>query len=198
MRRTARLQHQKRNRRVRLLVFLSGGLLTGFLLVWVLIWLEQPLTGKNLSDQATAILPVPSSRQTGKPPSAPENTKDAFIFYEALEARNTDGSELMPLTPQPQEPITSSIRAVAPMGGKAYTVQVAAFNDQATAQVLAGRLVKKGYKAYLLPQQVPGKGLWHRVRIGHYRERKEAEQMVERLLKNEQLTGFVAVERPIK
>lgn len=188
MRRTARLQHKKRNRKVRLLAFLSGGLLTGFLLVWVLIWLEQPLTGKNLSDQPTAI----------KPPPAPENTKDAFIFYEVLEERNTDGSELMPLTPQPQEPITSSIRAVAPVGGKAYTVQVAAFSDQATAQVLAGRLVKKGYKAYLLPQRVPGKGLWHRVRIGQYRERKEAERMVERLLKNEQLTGFVAVERPIK
>lgn len=189
MRRMARLQHTKRNKRIRLLIFLSGGLLTGFLLIWVLIWSEQPLPGKNLSDQSTAI----------KPPPVPENTKDSFIFYEALEERNTDGSELMPLTPQFQKPIpssppTSSIRTVAPRGDKTYTVQVAAFSDQVAAQALAGRLVKKGYKAYLHPQLVPGKGLWHRVRIGHYSERGEAEAMAERLLKNEQLTGFVAVE----
>lgn len=178
-----------------MLIFLSGGLLTGFLLVWVLIGLEQPLTRKNLSDQPTAI----------KPPPAPENTKDTFIFYEALEERNTDGSELMPLTPRTEKP-TAVLPGNSPQryGGTSnppeagYTVQVAAFSDQATAQALAGRLVKKGYKAYLLPQQVPGKGLYYRVRIGHYREREEAERMVERLLKNEQLTGFVAVERPIK
>ena len=189
MRRMARLQHTKRNKRIRLVIFLSGCLLTGFLLIWVLIWLEQPLPGKNLSDQPAAIKPSP----------VPENTKDSFIFYEALEERNTDGSELMPLIPKSQEPIpssppTSSIQAVAPKGGKTYTVQVAAFSDQATAQALAGRLVKKGYKAYLNPQQVPGKGLWHQVRIGHYSEREEAETMAKRLLKNEQLTGFVAVE----
>jgi len=190
MRRTVRLQHTKRNKRIRLLIFLSGGLLTGFLLVWALIGSEQPLPGKNLSDQPTAI----------KPPPVSETTKDAFIFYEALEERNTDGSELMPLiTPKLQEPIpssplTSSIQTVAPRGGKTYTVQVAAFSDQATAQALTTRLIQKGYQAYLNPQQVPGKGLWHRVRIGHYREREEAERMAERLLKNEQLTGFVAVE----
>ena len=59
--------------------------------------------------------------------------------------------------------------------GPVYTVQIASVKDQESADKLVGDLVKKGYPAYRSSGEVQGKGTWHRVRIGEFREKSEAE-----------------------
>ena len=58
--------------------------------------------------------------------------------------------------------------------GPGYTVQIASVKDQESADKLVSDLVKKGYPAYRSSGEVPGKGTWHRVRIGEFREKSEA------------------------
>ena len=194
MRRVTRLKQNRGGRTARLLVFLCGGIATAFLLVWVLIGLERHSLGVSLAPPKAAV-------QT--PPASPKTKGDSFVFYEALEQRNPDGSELMPLVPKKEAaessqsdvpPATQEPTIHPPRSG--FTVQVAAFNERSAAQAMVDRLSRKGYPAYLLAQQIPGKGLWYRVRIGHYPERGEAEGVADRLQQKERLSGFVAVERP--
>ncbi len=210
MRRITRQKRHRQSSKVRFFIFLSGGLLTAVLLVLALIWLEDRSLGKRPS-----LLQMKNDQS-----EIPVERPGEFIFYEALKQSNPDGSDLMPLIPNPEEPKLSdkpldpkptkqkqSRRSPAPVGtsapspdssikkkAKTYTVQVAAFKERTEAEALAGRLTQKGYPAFLVSEDVPGKGLWYRVRIGHYREKEQARQMANRVSKNEKMSGFVAIE----
>jgi cell division septation protein DedD len=68
--------------------------------------------------------------------------------------------------------------------GPVYTIQIASVKDQESADKLVGDLVKKGYPEYRSSGEVPGKGTWHRVRIGEFREKSEAETVLARIGKD--------------
>ena len=68
--------------------------------------------------------------------------------------------------------------------GPVYTVQITAVKDQESADKIVVDLVKKGYPAYRSSGEVPGKGTWHRVRIGEFREKSEAETVLARIGKD--------------
>lgn len=59
-----------------------------------------------------------------------------------------------------------------------YAIQVAASREVAHAEKLVGQLKKKGYAAYRVAVKLPGKGTWHRVRVGRYRSREKALKML--------------------
>jgi DedD protein len=65
-----------------------------------------------------------------------------------------------------------------------YTVQVAAFKNVDRARELIVYLKKKGYDAYQATAHLPDKGTYHRVRIGHFTNKKEAVRLVSKLGKN--------------
>jgi cell division protein FtsN len=81
-----------------------------------------------------------------------------------------------------------------PPGASFYTVQVGSFRRETDAQRLQQQLAQKGYTARLLSITLPGKGLWHRVRIGTFAERAEAHEMAQRLRRQENLTVLVISE----
>lgn len=81
-----------------------------------------------------------------------------------------------------------------PPGASFYTVQVGSFRSETDAQRLQQQLAQKGYAARLLSITLPGKGLWHRVRIGRFAERAEANAMAQRLRRQENLTVLVTSE----
>lgn len=73
-------------------------------------------------------------------------------------------------------------RAQLPAGGdKAqsggpgnYQIQVASFPSQTEAEAYVDELRLRGYPAYREGAQIPGRGLWHRVRIGPFKEKAKA------------------------
>ena len=69
--------------------------------------------------------------------------------------------------------------------GRAYSVQVAAYNVKSQADAMVARLKKNGYEA-----RVDGKAAPFRVRIGRYATQSQA-AAVQRSLKTKQITGFV-------
>jgi DedD protein len=79
--------------------------------------------------------------------------------------------------------------AAAPTPGPAaaapYTVQVAAVKDRQEADGIAKQLKAKGYDAYVFaPDGGDAAGVF-RVRIGSFKERRQAELLAERLLREE-------------
>ncbi|MFH0726311.1 MAG: SPOR domain-containing protein [Pseudomonadota bacterium] len=70
----------------------------------------------------------------------------------------------------------------APPSGN-WTIQVAAMKDTAEADRIVAKLKQQGYPASRLTGEIIGKGLWHRIRIGPYPRREEADGVVARLTK---------------
>lgn len=71
--------------------------------------------------------------------------------------------------------------AAAPETGGTLTLQVAALQDLEVARELTERLRRQGLEAYLVSATLPGKGVWHRVRVGRFRDRQAAEALLRRL-----------------
>ena len=81
----------------------------------------------------------------------------------------------------PEAPGRSSPEKVS---GPVFTVQTASGKDKKNAERTVKALINKGYPAYVAMSEIPGKGTWYRVRIGEFKERKEAEKTLSKLGKN--------------
>jgi len=137
-----------------------------------------------------------------------EDLKSTKESQDTIKIEAAPKKEILPLpVPQKEVPVKeiqtkeTQVKAIAPAEtkplkspepalpeivskGPVYTVQIAAVKDQKSADKLVGDLVKKGYPAYRSSGEVPGKGTWHRVRIGEYREKSEVETVLARLGKD--------------
>jgi len=115
------------------------------------------------------------------------NRKTDLGFYEALKAP-TATTEMLDTGPGKglTETLVLEKMSVSPAGTTnnetaPYAVQVASVKDIRAAEELVARLGKQTYSAYRTVGEVPGKGVWHRVRIGHFGSKSEAARMIQRL-----------------
>jgi cell division septation protein DedD len=67
---------------------------------------------------------------------------------------------------------------------KNLTIQVASFKDPTAADKMVAELKEKGYPAYRSMGKIPGKGIWYRVRVGHYGSKSEADSTIKKLKKD--------------
>ena len=79
-------------------------------------------------------------------------------------------------------PEKTAVPAPTADGAKAaFTLQLIAYNELSQAQTLETSLKKRGFDAYTVTAQVPGKGTVHRVRVGKYVSRAVAESAATKL-----------------
>lgn len=76
---------------------------------------------------------------------------------------------------------------------KTYTVQISSFKELAPAQSLQTRLQKKGYPAYLLLVDTPGKGAIYRVFLGKYIGADKAKAAANKARQEENVNGVVVL-----
>ena len=57
-----------------------------------------------------------------------------------------------------------------------FTLQVSSLGDQGDADAFAQKLRAAGYKPQIIRSEVPGKGIFYRVRVGDYATRQAADQ----------------------
>jgi DedD protein len=67
---------------------------------------------------------------------------------------------------------------------KKITIQVASLRDPKVADRMVTKLKDKWYPAYRSVAEIPGKGVWYRVRIGSFKRKAEAQSTLERLKKD--------------
>jgi cell division protein FtsN len=68
-----------------------------------------------------------------------------------------------------------------PTGGRSLTIQVASLQDAEEASEMVGALKLKGYEAYSVVANLPQKGIYHRVRVGHFVNSGEASRVAAQL-----------------
>jgi cell division protein FtsN len=73
--------------------------------------------------------------------------------------------------------------APVPTPDKKLTIQIASYKEAAEADKMIARLKEKGYSAYKASMDINGK-MWHRVRVGYFKDRPEAEPVQQKLKKD--------------
>lgn len=86
-------------------------------------------------------------------------------------------------------PDKTSMAAAGSDGG--FSVQVASFKNQDDAERFVSELRRRGHRAFRVSANVPGRGLWQRVRIGSFPSKYEATLYKKKLEETERLTALV-------
>lgn len=93
--------------------------------------------------------------------------------------------------PKAEEPKAAESQAApAEPDGPGVAVQVAAFRVRAEADALANRLIGKDYQAYVVAPPA-GTPAIYRVRVGKFKERRDADRVVSRLKEEEKFDPWI-------
>jgi cell division protein FtsN len=151
-------------------------------------------------------------QEKATPSPQKKDDKMRFTFYETLTRKEGGGKEAQKdktakkepkatekkgetKTPLPKTTKGKEIKgAAAPT--ESYFVQVASFQEEATAEGLRRRLAKKGYPVQVIPVQIAKMGLWYRVRLGSYTTLQEAQAAHKRITVEEHIEGTKVVSGP--
>jgi septal ring-binding cell division protein DamX len=73
--------------------------------------------------------------------------------------------------PAARKPAVGAVAGEPPKGKGRFTLQLGSFPDRAEAEAFAKQF---GSQPYVVPSEIPGRGLWYRVRVGDYASAKDA------------------------
>jgi DedD protein len=109
--------------------------------------------------------------------------------------------ETTKVTGQPLDGLTelAADRAQLPASGERaetgsagdFQIQVASFRDQAEADAYVEELRLRGHRAYREAARVPNRGLWHRVRIGPFKDKFKAHSYKSEFEAKEGMAAFL-------
>jgi cell division septation protein DedD len=153
-------------------------------------------------DEAEPPPPPSSASQTSTPVTAGEKLSYAerLASSEPAAEQLKKGEDTPPPSPKAETaapPVAATnVPAPAPAApstepaGAGFSIQVAALRERGEADVIVKRLASKGYPAYVV---APAKGSAsiYRVRVGKYKERREADTIAAKLQKEEQFKPWV-------
>ena len=156
---------------------------------------EAPADPTAEGRPAPAPDPVTPSTPTESAPTAGQET----LSYPSRLAGNAPSTETMKppaASPEPAAPRAPRAAPETPAvstdepSGSGFAVQVAAVRERDEADTIARRLLVKGYPAYVISPE-SGTPPVFRVRVGKFRDRREAEQVSGRLEKEEQFRPWI-------
>jgi cell division septation protein DedD len=177
--------------------------------VSVVIFLMGVLVGRGV--QSARGLPgveAESAQQPSVPPATagpgtsttPTTAGENLTYANRLNASGPAAEALKAPEPPPtvKEPVATSPApaAAAPAPGDApasdgaYSIQVAALAKLEEAETIASRLASKGYAAYVVPPASGAPSVF-RVRVGKFKDRREADPVAARLQKEEQFKPWI-------
>lgn len=106
-----------------------------------------------------------------------------------------------PVVTEPRDPLTTAARdrssaavsgpAVEAGHAGAFVLQVASFRTDAEAQAFSNVLRQRGHHAYVETAMIPGRGMWHRVRVGPFKHGREANKYRTEFEAKEHIVPFV-------
>ena len=114
-----------------------------------------------------------------------------------------------PVTTQPKDDlsrlaVTAASERVnaateAPAGADSgFQIQVASFKEQVDADAFVSELRKRGHEAFRVAAMIPGRGLWHRVRVGPFKTKYQAVVYKQKFEQNERMSPFVVDPEKVK
>ncbi|MCU1277308.1 MAG: Sporulation domain protein, partial [bacterium] len=98
----------------------------------------------------------------------------------SVEAKSVEAKKVEPIRPLPSPPRPQALPAARPQvvqqsaakkpdaTAAHFTLQLSAFPDKADAEEFMRKIQSAGYKPFLVASEIPGKGVFYRVRVGDY------------------------------
>ena len=133
------------------------------------------------TEAAAATATTPAKAETAKPPvkttEAPKPVEPAKVEAPkptAVEPVKPEAPKEAVAPPKAEKSETETKPTDATSKKARYTLQLSSFQAKAEAEAFAAKVSKGGYKPYITESDVPGKGLFYRVRIGGYGSQDEA------------------------
>jgi DedD protein len=145
---------------------------------------EQPREPEEAPVQRLAEAPAPAPVREEAP-----RGKVAEAPVTARTAAPDGGLKSAIARAQQQAPAASRPAGVS--AGGTFTLQLSAYQARAEAERFAARLRDRGYAPYIVAAQVPGKGTWHRVRMGSFASKEAAARYLADFKRETQLAAFV-------
>ena len=134
--------------------------------------------------------PAETLRSTTEVPKSPAAEPEPPHGAVAPVERAEPTAAPKPPPPKSRQP-SVAIGTAGDPAGAGYAVQVAALRAQGEADLIAKRLTSKGYPAYVMSPSAGAPAAVYRVRVGKFRNRREAEQVASRLEREEQFKPWV-------
>ncbi|MFA5371922.1 MAG: SPOR domain-containing protein [Sideroxydans sp.] len=160
------------------------GIMIGVTIAGIVAWYmtqKNPASFKEPPVAREMVQPLPPPVANAPVPhaaTAPDQAQK-FEFYRALPDKS-DGAPTRRSSPTVKQSVKP---AAIPADTAPYIVQAGSFQNPADAEKLKARLALAGFEATVQSVDLPGKGIWHRVRLGPYRDMNAA---------NEAITGLKA------
>lgn len=150
--------------------------------------------GRLLEQASGLVPPVDDPAFVGEPPtpgdSLPVVPLPVGTLLNATTVTHNPKDELVRLAAQTSDVETNE--ELAPPGtDSGYQIQVASFKQQSDADALVEQLRRRGHSAFRLAAQIPGRGVWHRVRIGPFKTRFKALQYQKKFERTERMSPFL-------
>ncbi|MCK9417870.1 MAG: SPOR domain-containing protein [Nitrospirae bacterium] len=134
--------------------------------------------------------PAAEAQKSMPVPSAPKEKRIEINFgKEAVPSARSN----QVASKQPQQPATRG-PAVSTNVKARYTVQTASYQERAQAEDEVKRLKRRGFAAFIVSSELPGKGVRHRVRIGSFSNRAAAEKLQTAIHEKERILTIVVSE----
>ena len=153
------------------------------------ITVSEPVTGEEVqvsgkktevASQAEESTEKVKQVSTSKQPEKPTSPGKEKVVHTSASTKRSTGKKVAPPPVKVKRP---------------FTVQVAAYRVKKDALLLVYRLRKAGFDAFYERTNIPGKGVWYRVRVGHYRTREEAKRWAEKIHRKMGLPTFVTISK---
>ncbi|MBI2485900.1 MAG: lytic transglycosylase domain-containing protein [Deltaproteobacteria bacterium] len=130
-----------------------------------------------------------------KETSVPFNKMDKTVKVTTNDEESLSTDKILIVETKKTEVLIKTDSTVIPSvdSNRRFTVQIASFPDLGDAQEMEQSLKLKSYPAFIQKAEVPGKGIWYRVRVGKFTTRQEAKQYGDTMKSNEPGIGAVLI-----
>jgi len=119
--------------------------------------------------------PAPAPEPAAKPPAAPAPKPQVA----------------QPL-PKPPLPAGKPMVVAAPPAAGHFTLQLSAFPEKSDAEEFIKKIQAAGYKPFLIASEIPGKGVFWRVRVGDYATKQAATDAKSEFERKQRMIAYVA------
>lgn len=133
--------------------------------------IEKALSEEQNVDNTAKTVASPTPEKTSTPAGLKKSSQPAVSLKKEEKVDKAD--------PQP------------PMEKEAWFIQVASFQSVDDANRRAKELKDSGYKVLVVKADIPGKGAWHRVRLGPFNSVDKAKALALKVEKKEKTSTFV-------
>ncbi len=157
---------------------------------------EPDSVQKKTAEAKTDLTPVketPKPSATASQPAEKKETQAAAPVKKktVTEKPAADTPEAIPAAKK----VVKKQPEVAKPAGPTYSVHAGSYRKKTVAESEVSRLANKGYKAYLSSVDLGTKGEWHRVKIGRFTTKKEAQSVLSKIRREETIPSRIVRNR---